>query len=229
MDWDTYAEQYRQIEFTAGIPDLLASALTGSGALLDMGCGEGALMDRIRDEHGTRWTVTGFEVSRVRADIAMSRGHTVLVDPSGVVPARAGSFDVVVSCHVIEHVDDDRQYAASLAELVRPGGYVYVETPIKLPGGWYFRRNRRAGWVLDPTHQREYRSADEVRARLRDAGLTVVREELTPIAFSLASADALVRRVLRAGPPSLPARGWRARQVRVPRYRQIGVLATRPS
>jgi 2-polyprenyl-3-methyl-5-hydroxy-6-metoxy-1,4-benzoquinol methylase len=230
MTWEDYAEQYRQVDYVAEeVPPLLDRVLeAGTGSLLDVGCGEGFLLDHVR-QHRPDWSITGFEISRYRADVAARRGHHVLVDTDGVAPVEPGSFDVVSCCHVIEHVPDDGEYARYLTSLVRPGGYLYVETPVKLWGGWYFRRNPKAGWVLDPTHVREYRSAEAANAPLRAAGLELVAHELTPIRLSLASAEALVRRVLHLRPgPQHELTGWRAKYVRLPRYRIHSVLARRP-
>lgn len=190
-----------------------------------MGCGEGFLLDRLRTHH-PEWRTTGFEVSRARAEMAAERGHTVLVDAEGVVPVGQETFDVVTCCHVIEHVPDDFAYARYLKSLVRPGGYLYVETPIKLPGAWYFRRNPQAGWVLDPTHVREYRTPEAANAPLVAAGLAVVLEELTPLQLSLASAEVLLRRIVRRQATATPhLTGWRSKTLSLPRYRVQTVLA----
>lgn len=229
MDWDAYADRYRQVEFKADVPPLLASLLSSrSGNLLDMGCGEGALLDRLRDRFSGSWRLTGFEVSQVRADFARQRGHEVVVAADGEVPLETGAFDVVVSSHVIEHVPDDRAYAGQLARLARPGGHVYVETPLRLAGGWYFRRNPEAGWVLDPTHLREYRSKDEAVGRITSAGLDIVAVQALPITFPLASAEALVRRVVGLRPAAGAPRGLRAKAVPIPRYRELAILARSP-
>lgn len=229
MDWDSYAEQYRQLDYKSDIPPALAGLLSAtSGSLLDMGCGEGALLDRLRARFSDTWTMTGFEVSALRADLATSRGHRVLVDADGNVPSPPGSFDLVISSHVIEHVADDLAYAAQLASLTKPGGHVYLETPVRLPGAWYFRRNPEAGWVLDPTHVREYRSSTAATAALRTAGLEVVSEQLAPIAFPVAAAEALVRRALRLKASTGAPSGLRAKELPIPRYREIGVLTRRP-
>lgn len=230
MSWDDYAEQYRQVDHLAEeVPEVLRKALEGrSGDFLDVGCGEGFLLDRVTKQFPA-WSITGFEISRARGDMASARGHHVLVDAGGVVPVEPESFDVVACCHVIEHVDDDFEYAAYLASLVRPGGYLYIETPVKLSGAWYFRHNPKAGWVLDPTHVREYRSADAANEPLIAAGLTVVDSELSQIRLSLASAEALVRRVLRR-PPSTKSQltGWRSKHLSLPRYRIQSVLVSKP-
>lgn len=230
MSWDDYAEQYRQVDHLAQeVPKVLAPAFVSTtGTFLDVGCGEGFLLDRVRREHPS-WEVTGFEVSRSRAHIAAARGHHVLVEQDGTVPVAPESFDVVACCHVIEHVPDDEEYARYLASLVKPGGYLYVETPVKLPGAWYFRRNPEAGWVLDPTHVREYRSTTAANAPLQGAGLEVVNDEATPIQLSLASAEALVRRITRRPPDRpRPLTGWRAKHIKLPGYQIQSVLLRKP-
>ncbi|MDL5154672.1 class I SAM-dependent methyltransferase [Actinomycetospora termitidis] len=229
-DWDAYAGTYRQLVDESTVPPLLAGVMSAAtGTMIDVGCGDGILLDLVRGSFGDSWGIQGFEISAARADIARARGHEVLVDERGDVPAAAGAFDLVTSTHVIEHAPDDAAYAAELARLVRPGGLVYVETPVKMRGAWYFRRNPEAGWVLDPTHVREYRSAGAVNAVLRSAGLEILAEDLTPVKFPLAAAELLVRRLARLPQPTGARTGLGAVGVPIPRYRQQAVLARRPS
>lgn len=222
-DWNEYAVTYRQIEREGRVPPLLAAYMTGrSGTLLDVGCGEGDLLGRLATEFPL-WRLTGFEVSLFRADIARQRGHQVQVDVGGEIPE--GEYDLIVSAHVIEHVEDDIDHARRLAALIAPGGHIYVETPMRLPGAWYFRRSPQGRWVLDPTHVREYRSVDALITALESGGLYVVTHEVVPLAFPFTAAVALLRRVL-----NLPVKDQRkapAWSVRVPRYRVISLLARR--
>lgn len=231
MDWEEYALTYPHLDDVETVPPLLREVMAGrSGSALDMGCGDGVLLSVLQDAYGASWELVGFEVSRRRAETARRRGHQVVVEETAKVPLKPASFDLVISTHVIEHAPDDRAYAAELYRMVRPDGFVYVETPVKLPGAWYFRRNPQAGWVLDPTHLREYRSAASVNEVLTSAGLEVVHEDLTPVRFPLAAAELLARRVLRAPSPKPTRRlaGLRRVQVPIPRYRQQAVLARRP-
>jgi len=153
VSWDDYARRYRQTERDPEIPPLLRSALdVNMGSMLDVGCGEGDLLDKITDAYPS-WTASGFEISTFRAQIARERGHAVTCERSGALPMKV--YDLVVSSHVVEHVVDDEQHVLSLAGIIRKRGLLYIETPMKLRGGWYFRRSLQGQWVLDPTHVRE--------------------------------------------------------------------------
>ncbi len=146
-DWDAYAGTYRQLVDESTVPPLLAGVMSASsGTMIDVGCGDGILLDLIRSTFARTWKIQGFEISPARAEIARGRGHEVLADEHGDVPAPSGTFDLVTSTHVIEHAPDDHAYATELARLVRPGGLVYVETPVKLEGrGTSAGIRRRAG------------------------------------------------------------------------------------
>lgn len=228
--WDDYAELYPQIDNELDVPVLLrtALALVEGERFIDVGCGEGGLLDVVRAEVGDAWEVTGFEISETRGQRARERGHHVLVSEDGRVPLPDGSADVVASTHVVEHVPDDAGYVREMARLARPGGVVYIETPLKLAGAWYFRRNPEAGWVLDPTHVREYRSASEVHRLLDQAGLTLLAEDVTPISYPLVAGEDVILRLLGRPQRTARPRGLRAARVNIPRYRQLAVLAQKP-
>lgn len=230
-NWDDYAELYPQIDNELEVPVLLRTALSlvGGKRFIDVGCGEGGLLDVVRAEVGDSWDITGFEISGTRGERARERGHHVLVSEDGRVPLPDGSADIVASTHVVEHVPDDAGYVREMARLARPGGVVYIETPLKLKGAWYFRRNPEAGWVLDPTHLREYRSASEVHRLLEQAGLTLLSEDVTPISYPLVAAEDVLLRLLKRPQRTTRPQGVRAARVNIPRYRQLAVLAQKPA
>lgn len=80
------------------------------------------------------------------------------------LPFAAASFDLVISTQVIEHVPDDHVFVREIERVLKPNGLAIVSSVIKMRFGWYFYRNHRGEWVLDPTHEREYRSAAEFAA-----------------------------------------------------------------
>lgn len=131
-DWETYAAIYRQIDKSSELPPLLAAVISGrKGTLIDVGCGEGSLLNAAKARFGDFWELTGFE----GIGGPIGNGPQQWSSRADASQYDAGEFDVAVSMHVIEHVEDDNAHAAELGRLVKPGGHVYVETPVKLPGG----------------------------------------------------------------------------------------------
>ena len=122
-DWDDYAELYPQIDNELELPVLLrtALALVDGKRFIDVGCGEGGLLDVVRAEvrrlvghHRLR------DLDRARRARARERGHDVLVSEDGRVPLPDGTADIVASTHVVEHVPDDAGYVREMARLCRP-------------------------------------------------------------------------------------------------------------
>jgi SAM-dependent methyltransferase len=107
------------------LPDLLAVLGDVAGCrVLDAGCGEGYLA-RILAEHGAR--VTGMDLAPRLIELAQTRdpGKAIdyrVADLSAPLPDEAGQFDAVASYLVLNDVEDYRGFAATVAQLLRPGG-----------------------------------------------------------------------------------------------------------
>ena len=89
-----------------------ADGRLNGGRALDVGCGIGVYMHALRQftPH-----VFGIEIEGERARQATTCG-AVVQSPGEALPFAGGTFDLVLSHEVIEHVADDR---ASVAEMVR--------------------------------------------------------------------------------------------------------------
>jgi len=88
---------------------------------LDYGCGTGWLT-AVLDEFGES---VGVDLA---PDAARRRyPHITFLDANEPIPP--GSFDVVVSQEVIEHVNDQRGYLENAANALRRGGYLIMTTP----------------------------------------------------------------------------------------------------
>jgi 2-polyprenyl-3-methyl-5-hydroxy-6-metoxy-1,4-benzoquinol methylase len=104
------------------------------GRVLDVGCGKGLLLLRLRD---AGWDVHGTELSEISSRYARGQGlpvHQVAVEQAGFEPQ---SFDLVTMFHVLEHLTDPRHTLEHLWALLRPGGFLVVEVPNI--GSWYAR------------------------------------------------------------------------------------------
>ena len=95
--------------------------------VLDFGCGTGAFLEHLERFGG---------VSAVDADphavaFCHARGRTevVLAPRAAALPFGDGSFDLVTTLDVIEHIDDDVAALAELRRVLRPGGLLLVAVP----------------------------------------------------------------------------------------------------
>lgn len=97
------------------------------GQLLDVGCGGGVFLERMRD---FGWQVTGLELA---ADVAQRvQRRTGIPIHVGTLPhpqLRPASFDAVTMWHVLEHVPNPRGLLRDAAELLRPRGLLVIEVP----------------------------------------------------------------------------------------------------
>jgi SAM-dependent methyltransferase len=88
------------------------------GRLLDYGCG------------GSPYATILPQFSPyVRADIGAAPGIDLVLNERGELPAEPdGSFDVILSTQVLEHVPDPEKYLAEAFRLLRPGGAMVITT-----------------------------------------------------------------------------------------------------
>ncbi len=92
--------------------------------VLELGCGTGLILDRVR---GRCRTLVGVDISRGMLERAASRGHVVLQASVDRLPFRSESFDVVFSFKVLAHVPDIEETLGEAHRVLRPGGYLVAE------------------------------------------------------------------------------------------------------
>jgi ubiquinone/menaquinone biosynthesis C-methylase UbiE len=227
---DVYVERHPQLGLRGEVTPLLQAALRLTsnvpGLILDLGCGDGRTLASLKQDDGSRRLV-GVDLSIQRALTAARRGFLTAVADAHVLPVETGSTALVTCRHVVEHVEDDLKMLIEVSRVLGEGGFLYLETPLRLKGAWYFYRNPKGQWMLDPTHQREYRRAEALEQILLQAGLTPILTETRPITYPIR--HILYRAISRN---RLPDQGQcdqleEARlRVRVPRYRELQVIAT---
>jgi len=100
------------------------------GAVLDLGCGNGAMLAEIR-KRGS-WKLCGLDSSESAVSMAQSQGFDVRLADATVDSAslfEPHSFDLIVSAEVIEHVYDPRGFLRQAHRLLRPQGRLLLTTP----------------------------------------------------------------------------------------------------
>ena len=97
-----------------------------SHSILDFGCGPGAFIAYLRDEHGFT-NVEGLEINP--EGIALARGVYGLHAVSSPKELSREKFDCVLLFEVIEHVPRPDVFLDMVIALVKPGGSLFITTP----------------------------------------------------------------------------------------------------
>ncbi len=201
------AKAERVLQVLRALPD-------GGVTVLDVGCGDGAVMVELARRR-PEWALSGVEVASAAAHLASSRlpGMTVRTYDGERLPWPDASFDVGVLAHVLEHVADP---VSTLREVARTCRLVVVEVPLERNVS-AARHSKRAQAQTIGHLQRLTRR--DVRAIVAAAGLEL-RKELTGTlsrdalrffaagtpARVLADAKWAIQRVLHRGAPVLAER-----------------------
>jgi len=93
-----------------------------SGKLLEVGCARGDFLRVARES----FDVSGVEPNPTLADDA-EKVAPIYRDVIETLPWR--DFDVIASFHVIEHVDSPKRFVSAMADRIKPGGLLVLETP----------------------------------------------------------------------------------------------------
>jgi SAM-dependent methyltransferase len=143
-----------------------------TGRVLELGCGSGALLQRLAP---VARLAVGMDISPTGLELASGRARRKPHDRSGIgllcaraerLPFRDGSFDAVVSQHLVEHLDAPSAALIEWHRVLRPGGILALVTP----NGEYPDPDIFA----DPTHMILF-TRDSLRAYLKASGFRVCR------------------------------------------------------
>ena len=142
-----------------------------AGRMLDVGCGGGAFLRRMRK---AGWTVVGTEPDvKAATRLTAQEGFPVYGSLEDLVQAGEQNFDVIVLGHVIEHLSDPIDTLAMLRTRLRAGGRLMLTTPNGLSLG---SRMFGASWRgLEPPRHFNVFSPDSLRQALSHAGFHVER------------------------------------------------------
>lgn len=112
-----------------GLQILHLNALSGCNVrdrhIADIGAAAGSFLDHVR---GLAGRTTAIEPAEMYHDWLAARGHDVRSSLAGARDL-AGTVDLAVSFHVIEHVADPRAFLADMATVLAPGGRILISTP----------------------------------------------------------------------------------------------------
>jgi len=96
------------------------------GQLLDLGCGNGAFLLRARS---AGWIITGVDFDAKAVEAACRQGLDVRLGGVESVNPAIEQFDVITLSHVIEHMHQPVEVLQACFNLLKPGGFLWIETP----------------------------------------------------------------------------------------------------
>lgn len=96
------------------------------GRALDIGCGNGYLLQKLAD---VGWLAEGVEFNEHAVQNCRSQGFAVHHGDLHSAELDDESFNLITTSHVIEHVPDPDAFLKEASRILQPGGQLLVRTP----------------------------------------------------------------------------------------------------
>jgi ubiquinone/menaquinone biosynthesis C-methylase UbiE len=141
-------------------------SLQPGAAVLDVGCGTGALLRRVAGQAD----ITGYGVDVEENMIAQAQAQCsqmqFSIAPCDRLPFEDQSLDAVIACMAYHHFDNKEGFAWEAARVLKPGGVLYIADP-RFP--WPIRKTMN-GILRLLRIVGEFLSAQEIEARFAAYG-----------------------------------------------------------
>jgi 2-polyprenyl-3-methyl-5-hydroxy-6-metoxy-1,4-benzoquinol methylase len=157
-------------------------------SILDAGCGKGTLSFSLAKKYPS-WKITGVDIeaqkieklSEIKEKLGVKNLQFCQQDLNRLEPC--GSYDIILNCDVLEHMEDDERVIHNFWKALRQGGYLILTFP-SLPQRkhlrWVAWREKRIGFKLsDYGHVRRGYSISEIKDKLQRAGFTNIQTRST--------------------------------------------------
>jgi SAM-dependent methyltransferase len=138
--WQEGYSEGADAEYEEQILPLAETLLAGARRVLDLGCGEGQLTRRL-GRQGAQ--VVGLDPTANQIEEARRRGGSFVRGRGEQLPCATASFDAVVVCVALEHIDPFEPAVEEIARVLSSGGrfVAFLAHPLlQAPG---------SGWVDD--------------------------------------------------------------------------------
>lgn len=156
-----------------------AKPLNGKSAL-DVGCGAGLVCEPMARLGAD---VTGVDASAENVNVAATHAEGVGLDirymAGEVGSLDIGTFDLVTSVEVIEHVSDKKAFVADVAARLAPGGLLVMSTPNRTTASRLLLVGaaEAIGYVPKGTHHwDDFINPEEFADLLSDVGLEIIEQ-----------------------------------------------------
>jgi 2-polyprenyl-3-methyl-5-hydroxy-6-metoxy-1,4-benzoquinol methylase len=165
-------EAAQVVDFLKIMPQL-EKFLPEKGRLLEIGCAMGTLLNEIRK---LEWEVVGVEPEEWTCELARNKYKLDVINSTfQEANLQESSFDVVLLLHVIEHIPNPNKGLSQIARLVRPGGFLVLETP-RFDTLWFRLLKGRERSVIQGHYY--YFTRETIRELACQSGFEVVQLDL---------------------------------------------------
>ena len=169
IDYDAYW-RHRGLSSVQPRFEIIAAAIGDGQSVLDIGCGDGAMLEYIAARRQT--TCVGLDISQEAVTLAKGRGVDARIQTPAELAAAGQRFDHVVMSEVVEHVADAEGFVRDAWSLAR--GTLWVT----FPNIAYFPHRLRllsgkfpVQWVVFPGEHLRFWSVPDFRRWLAGLGL----------------------------------------------------------
>ncbi len=122
-------DRWEYSQFDGHVESVIAR--NGKFRVLDVGCGSGKFLKRLKAKFGTAIDCVGIDITPGALSQAGDCGiQFILGDHREVDPSSLPLFDLVTSFHCLEHVEDPYGFVGGMVRYARRDGKVAVSTPL---------------------------------------------------------------------------------------------------
>ncbi|MEM1176426.1 MAG: class I SAM-dependent methyltransferase [Pseudomonadota bacterium] len=95
--------------------------------VLEVGAGAGGIIKRFQDKGHQ---VVGVDYDQRYEEYAATKGVKVLDGGLDALEGESDKYDLVIVCHVLEHIVDPADFLSQLKMRLSPGGMIFIEVPV---------------------------------------------------------------------------------------------------
>jgi len=156
--------------------------------LLDIGCGNGSFLIRAKS---AGWDTAGLDFDRKAVEAARQKGLDVRHGSIETLIESQDRFDAITIAHLIEHVHNPGELLKACYQLLKPGGFIWLETPnLNAQGHQLYGENWRG--LETPRHLVLF-THDSIKTALEQSGFTGIEwQPYRPLCKSLFNASVAI-------------------------------------
>lgn len=98
-----------------------------TGTILDVGCGDGNYLDYMRKLG--KWEIHGTDINKEAVLIVRKKGFVVYRGELENLDIPENTYSIVRMNHLLEHVINPLTTLEKISKILKPGGYLIIETP----------------------------------------------------------------------------------------------------